>query len=78
LEMGTCDEISWTICWSWPPTMIPLISASWVARITGTPTGAQLISFTTQKVLIFNKVQLNWFSCLLRNCALELRNFCPA
>jgi hypothetical protein len=29
------DRVSWTICPRWPPTSILLISASWVARITG-------------------------------------------
>jgi hypothetical protein len=27
--------LSWTLCWSWPPTMTLWISASQVARITG-------------------------------------------
>jgi hypothetical protein len=29
------DRVSWTICLGWLRTMILLISASWVARITG-------------------------------------------
>jgi ABC-type Fe3+ transport system permease subunit len=29
------DRVSWTICLSWLQTVILLISASWVARITG-------------------------------------------
>jgi hypothetical protein len=29
------DRVLWTICSSWLPTLLLLISASWVARITG-------------------------------------------
>jgi hypothetical protein len=30
-EIGACE----LLVWGWPQTMIPLISASWIARITG-------------------------------------------
>jgi hypothetical protein len=29
------DRVSWTLCPGWPQTMIVLISASWIVRITG-------------------------------------------
>jgi hypothetical protein len=39
------DRISWTICLGWLQTVILLISASWVAKITDMSTAAQLIFF---------------------------------
>jgi hypothetical protein len=40
------DRVSWTICPSWLRTLILLISASWVARITGVSHWCPIIPFT--------------------------------